>query len=103
MTPPTTALVDAAKASIAPRPATLGAYAAHPTTRGTNDGVASPDWVGKFAHRLEDRLGGGEVFSNLTNTIKEKSQGRSCSRSGRPTTRSATCRSPSSSTRWALP
>ncbi len=26
--------------------ATLGAYAAHPTTVGTNDGVAHPDWVG---------------------------------------------------------
>jgi hypothetical protein len=38
--------------------ATLGAYAAHPTTRGTNDGVASPDWVGPFEHRLEDRFGG---------------------------------------------
>ncbi|MGB8651637.1 MAG: hypothetical protein WCD35_13370, partial [Mycobacteriales bacterium] len=38
--------------------ATLGAYAAHPTTRGTNNGVASPDWVGPFEHRLEDRFGG---------------------------------------------
>ncbi len=38
--------------------ATLGAYAAHPTTRGTNDGVASPDWVGPFEHRLEKRFGG---------------------------------------------
>jgi hypothetical protein len=37
---------------------TLGAYAAHPTTRGTNDGVASPDWVGPFEHRLERRFGG---------------------------------------------
>ena len=37
---------------------TLGAYAAHPTTRGTNDGVASPDWVGPFEHRLEQRFGG---------------------------------------------
>jgi len=38
--------------------ATLGAYAAHPTTNGTNGGVASPDWVGKFEHRLEQRFGG---------------------------------------------
>jgi hypothetical protein len=37
---------------------TLGAYAAHPTTRGTNNGVASPDWVGPFEHRLERRFGG---------------------------------------------
>ena len=38
--------------------ATLGAYAAHPTTRGTNNGVASSDWVGYFERRLEDRFGG---------------------------------------------
>lgn len=38
--------------------ATLGGYAAHPTTRGTNDGVASPDWVGVFERRLEQRFGG---------------------------------------------
>jgi hypothetical protein len=38
--------------------ATLGAYAAHPTTRGTNGGVASPDWVGPFENRLEQRFGG---------------------------------------------
>ncbi|MEO6204582.1 MAG: hypothetical protein ABIO67_04260 [Mycobacteriales bacterium] len=38
--------------------ATMGAYAAHPTTRGTNDGVASPDWVGPFEKRLEQRFGG---------------------------------------------
>lgn len=37
---------------------TLGAYAAHPTTRGTNDGVASADWVGPFEHQLERRFGG---------------------------------------------
>jgi hypothetical protein len=45
----------------APEPkviATLGAYAAHPTTRGTNGGVASSDWVGFFEKRLEDRFGG---------------------------------------------
>ncbi|HUR51696.1 MAG TPA: hypothetical protein VMZ11_06200 [Mycobacteriales bacterium] len=38
--------------------ATLGAYAAHPTTRGTNNGVATPDWVGPFEHELEHRFGG---------------------------------------------
>ena len=38
--------------------ATLGAYAAHPVTKGTNGGVAHPDWPGAFEHRLEDRFGG---------------------------------------------
>jgi hypothetical protein len=38
--------------------ATVGAYAAHPTTRGTNDGIATSDWVGPFEKRLEDRFGG---------------------------------------------
>jgi hypothetical protein len=38
--------------------ATVGAYAAHPTTRGTNDGTATSDWVGPFEQRLEDRFGG---------------------------------------------
>lgn len=38
--------------------ATIGAYAAHPTTTGTNDGVAHPDWPGLFAHRVEQRFGG---------------------------------------------
>ena len=38
--------------------ATLGAYAAHPTTKGTNDGVAHADWPGTFERALEDRFGG---------------------------------------------
>lgn len=38
--------------------ATLGAYAAHPVTRGTNGGVAHADWPGEFEHRLEERFGG---------------------------------------------
>ena len=38
--------------------ATLGAYAAHPVTKGTNDGVAHPDWPGAFEKQLEDRFGG---------------------------------------------
>ncbi len=38
--------------------ATLGAYAAHPVSRGTNDGVAHPDWPGEFERSLEDRFGG---------------------------------------------
>jgi len=38
--------------------ATLGAYAAHPVTYGTNGGVAHPDWVGGFEKRLEERFGG---------------------------------------------
>jgi hypothetical protein len=38
--------------------ATMGAYAAHPTTMGTNDGTASSDWVGVFETALESRFGG---------------------------------------------
>ena len=38
--------------------ATLGAYAAHPTSVGTNKGVAHPDWPGLFEQRLEQRFGG---------------------------------------------
>jgi hypothetical protein len=38
--------------------ATIGAYAAHPTTKGTNGGVAHADWPGVFEHRLEERFGG---------------------------------------------
>jgi hypothetical protein len=38
--------------------ATLGAYAAHPTTKGTNGGVASADWTGQFERAVEDRFGG---------------------------------------------
>ena len=38
--------------------ATIGAYAAHPTTRGTNDGIADADWPGVFEQRLEERFGG---------------------------------------------
>ncbi len=43
--------------------ATIGGYAAHPTTRGTNDGVAHADWPGVFERTLEDRFGGvGALF-----------------------------------------
>ncbi|HVE64730.1 MAG TPA: hypothetical protein VNB94_13140 [Mycobacteriales bacterium] len=38
--------------------ATLGAYAAHPTSFGTNEGVAHPDWPGQFEKALENRFGG---------------------------------------------
>lgn len=38
--------------------ATLGAYAAHPTTMGNNGGVAHADWPGVFERSLEDRFGG---------------------------------------------
>ena len=38
--------------------ATLGAYAAHPVSVGTNGGVAHPDWPGAFERGLEDRFGG---------------------------------------------
>jgi hypothetical protein len=37
---------------------TIGAYAAHPTSRGTNGGTASADWVGDFEKELENRFGG---------------------------------------------
>ena len=42
--------------------ATLGSYAAHPTTRGTNGGVGSSDFPGPFEKRLEDRFGGVGLF-----------------------------------------
>jgi hypothetical protein len=38
--------------------ATIGAYAAHPTTMGTNNGEAHPDWPGRFEKDLENRFGG---------------------------------------------
>jgi len=38
--------------------ATVGAYAGHPTSYGTNDGVAHADWPGVFATDLEARFGG---------------------------------------------
>ena len=55
---------------VAPRViATLGNYAAHPTSVGTNDGVAHPDWIGTFSKRLEQRFGGigMHVMSGLGN------------------------------------
>jgi hypothetical protein len=38
--------------------ATIGSYAAHPTTFGTNEGEAHPDWPGLFEASLEERFGG---------------------------------------------
>jgi len=38
--------------------ATVGAFAGHPTTVGTNDNEASADWVGPFEKRVEERFGG---------------------------------------------
>ena len=38
--------------------ATLGAFAAHPVTFGTNGGVAHADWLGLFNQRVEERFGG---------------------------------------------
>jgi hypothetical protein len=38
--------------------ATVGSYAAHPTTFGTNGGEAHPDWPGLFEASLEERFGG---------------------------------------------
>ena len=42
---------------------TLGGYAAHPTTRDHESGVAHPDWPALFADRVEQRFGG--VAMNL--------------------------------------
>ena len=42
--------------------ATIGTYAGHPTSFGTNDGRASADWVGPFEHALEERFGGVGVY-----------------------------------------
>ncbi len=51
--------------------AQVGAYAAHPTTKGTNDGVASADWPGLFAKTLEARDGGVamHVMTGLGNVL----------------------------------
>ncbi len=38
--------------------ATLGAFAAHPVTQDTDQGVAHADWPGYFAKAAEDRFGG---------------------------------------------
>ncbi|MBW3620860.1 MAG: hypothetical protein KY461_11490 [Actinobacteria bacterium] len=38
--------------------ATVGAYAAHPTTQDEETGVAHADWPGLFAHAVEERFGG---------------------------------------------
>ncbi len=48
---------------------TVGAYAAHPTTFGTNDGQGHADWPGAFVDRLEARFGGVgvQLMSGLGN------------------------------------
>jgi len=71
--------------------ATMGAYAAHPVTKGTNDGVAHPDWVGEFEKGVEDRFGGmgfhfmtglgnmspaGDVAAGLVDSIPDVGRGR---------------------------
>ena len=67
--PATTDTKGGKKASPSPSPsptaepapkviATVGTYAAHPTSVGTNGGVAHPDWPGLFETRVEDRFGG---------------------------------------------
>jgi hypothetical protein len=48
----------ASKAKPAETIATLGAFAAHPTSFGTNGGEAHPDWPGLFEKSLEQRFGG---------------------------------------------
>jgi hypothetical protein len=52
------AYVPAKKGQPARTIATLGAYAGHPTTKGTNGGVAHADWPGAFERALEQRFGG---------------------------------------------
>jgi hypothetical protein len=52
------AYVPAGKKTPAQTVATIGAYAAHPTTFGTNGGEAHPDWPGLFEASLEQRFGG---------------------------------------------
>lgn len=52
--------------------ATVGAYAAHPTSYGNNNATAHADWVGVFTRRLEDRFGGMGMhlmtgLGNMTN------------------------------------
>jgi hypothetical protein len=42
--------------------ATVGSYAAHPTTFGTNEGEAHADWPGLFEASLEGRFGGVGVY-----------------------------------------
>jgi hypothetical protein len=52
------AYVPGAKKDPARVIATLGAYAAHPTTEGTNGGIAHADWPGYFERAVEQRFGG---------------------------------------------
>lgn len=52
--------------------ATIGAYAAHATSYGTNGGIAHPDWVGVFTRSVETRFGGVAMHAmtglgNMTN------------------------------------
>ena len=42
--------------------ATIGAYAAHPTTKGTNNGKAHADFPALFEKRVEDRFGGVGLY-----------------------------------------
>ncbi len=54
-TPTPTATTEPTKPEVI---ATFGTFAAHPTSRGTNGGVAHPDWPGLFEKQLENRFGG---------------------------------------------
>ena len=57
--------------------ATIGSYAAHPTTFGTNDGQAHPDWPGLFEASLEERFGGiGMHFMTGLGNISASGLGR---------------------------
>src|SRR3712207_5877411 len=52
------AYVPATKKTPGTTIATIGAYAAHPTSKGTNDGEAHADWPGLFEKSLENKFGG---------------------------------------------
>jgi hypothetical protein len=59
--------------------ATIGAYAGHPTSFGTNDGEAHADWPGLFEANLEKKFGGVGLhfmtgLGNMSNSgLKERS------------------------------
>ena len=71
------AYVPGTKKTPARTVATLGAYAAHPVSKGTNGGVAHADWPGEFERAVEDRFGGvGLLFmTGLGNMSRSGSTG----------------------------
>lgn len=59
--------------------ATVGAFPAHPVSRGANGGVAHPDWPGGFVKQTETRFGGLGFFfqTGLGNMSSRNPQGSS--------------------------